>query len=173
MHDRVPPSLLRPSLRQGRVSVPLISKTAVFVAAFFGGIFATLTLLAINARAADRFAQARAPLIGGAVVAVLRRAVYTIIVGDFLDSMAFDASASFFEKMQYVSANQSRTLRWGYRAVSLLVSIALVMRFDKMWRTDTMSTAPTRSPWGPGIGAVLLGALIDAVMFFGFLSLFG
>ena len=158
------PDLLTPVLARSEATPSILSRTAVFVIAFFGGLPATLGALVYNAhRLGDVQEQRRLLAVGLVVLAVLNVANAWVL----LDGLAIARPIGLFiHPIEGLDPMMMRYYRWGSRSVQFIASLALMWRYMPIWRVAESTGATPLSPWARGFALVFGAGLVNAVYYF-------
>ena len=147
--------LLEPSLAGGSGARAIYSLRACFFVAFFGGPFAILLFAGLNSRRLGRLAADAWIYAVGAIVTV----VFIAFAFQGLDSGTAPAWLSAL-------GEGPRATRVATRILAMALFGVVFLAHRRFYKAADLSGEDPPSPWLPGIGATLVGALLSIAIAF-------
>ena len=165
-----PPShLLEPVLDESRASEPLFSNAANFWVAFLGGPFALLGFSWLNTKRLGRQSE---DLWLYVLCAVLSIVGFAVVVGYAIQS---DPALSADDDIWSAIGSHRREIRFVPRLMGVALYGVFFFLYRRFYKAAAMYRQEHPSPWSAGIGAVVLGGVLQfgvlLVLFFSLRSL--
>ena len=162
MTSALNPNLTTRTLRTDATTPRILSRRAVFLLAFFGGLTATVFALAYNARSRGRVRAMWGTLAIGLTLIIAHHFAWAWVTLDWLEFL--EPGGLQVVATENVSRLNSRYLRWSSGAVQLIASVLLMRPHFPMWRLTELLDIPPKPPWLLGLGLLASGRVIQALL---------